>query len=147
MSNLHNLQDGAHRNHVINHVRQIKHENRQTMETKNTCFCVAIDILVFSFIQLIMQWILAIVCAIASTEAIISKQTFTIFRIYFLLVILEMYQNLVTIYDGAFCENIFGKKLHYRYSTGFQILLRKKCLYLELFWSVFSRMWTEYGEI
>ena len=25
--------------------------------------------------------------------------------------------------------------------------LRKKCSYLELFWSVFSRIWTEYGEI
>ena len=25
--------------------------------------------------------------------------------------------------------------------------LRKMCSYLELFWSVFSRIWTEYGEI
>ena len=25
--------------------------------------------------------------------------------------------------------------------------LREKCLYSELFWSVFSRIWTEYGEI
>ena len=25
--------------------------------------------------------------------------------------------------------------------------LRKKCPYSELFWSVFSRIWTEYGEI
>ena len=25
--------------------------------------------------------------------------------------------------------------------------LRKKCQYLELFWSTFSRIWTEYGEI
>ena len=27
------------------------------------------------------------------------------------------------------------------------IHLRKKCPYSELFWSVFSRIWTEYGEI
>ena len=25
--------------------------------------------------------------------------------------------------------------------------VRKKCPYLELFWSAFSRIWTEYGEI
>ena len=25
--------------------------------------------------------------------------------------------------------------------------LRKKCLYSELFWSAFCRIWTEYGEI
>ena len=25
--------------------------------------------------------------------------------------------------------------------------LRKKCRYTELFWSAFSRIWTEYGEI
>ena len=25
--------------------------------------------------------------------------------------------------------------------------LRKKCPYLELFWSAFSRIWAEYGEI
>ena len=25
--------------------------------------------------------------------------------------------------------------------------LRKNCPYLELFWSVFSRIWTEYGKI
>ena len=25
--------------------------------------------------------------------------------------------------------------------------LRKNCPYLELFWSAFSRIWTEYGEI
>ena len=27
------------------------------------------------------------------------------------------------------------------------ISLREKCRYSELFWSVFSRIWTEYGEI
>ena len=27
------------------------------------------------------------------------------------------------------------------------LTLRKKCLHSELFWSVFSRIWTEYGEI
>ena len=27
------------------------------------------------------------------------------------------------------------------------IRLREKCPYLELFWPVFSRIWTEYGEI
>ena len=27
------------------------------------------------------------------------------------------------------------------------ISLREKCPYLENFWSVFSRIWTEYGEI
>ena len=26
-------------------------------------------------------------------------------------------------------------------------ILRKKCLYLKLFWSLFSRIWTEYGDI
>ena len=26
-------------------------------------------------------------------------------------------------------------------------ILREKCPYLEFFWSVFSRVWTEYGEI
>ena len=25
--------------------------------------------------------------------------------------------------------------------------LREKCLFLEFFWSVFSRIWSEYGEI
>ena len=25
--------------------------------------------------------------------------------------------------------------------------LREKCLYSEIFWSVFSRIWSEYGEI
>ena len=25
--------------------------------------------------------------------------------------------------------------------------LREKCPYLEFFWSIFSRIWTEYGEI
>ena len=29
----------------------------------------------------------------------------------------------------------------------FMITLRKKCPYLEFFWSVFSHIWTEYGEI
>ena len=28
-----------------------------------------------------------------------------------------------------------------------QFALREKCPYSELFWSVFSRIWTEYGEI
>ena len=28
-----------------------------------------------------------------------------------------------------------------------QLTLRDKCLYLEFFWSVFSSIWTEYGEI
>ena len=28
-----------------------------------------------------------------------------------------------------------------------QSILRKKCPYSEFFWSVFSRIWTEYGEI
>ena len=34
-------------------------------------------------------------------------------------------------------------------TSNFKILpsLHKKCPYLELFWSVFSRIWTEYGEI
>ena len=27
------------------------------------------------------------------------------------------------------------------------LTLREKCSYLELFWSAFSRIWTEYGEI
>ena len=31
--------------------------------------------------------------------------------------------------------------------TNFQQLLRKKCPYLELFWSVFPRIWTEYLKI
>ena len=26
-------------------------------------------------------------------------------------------------------------------------ILRKRCLYLELLWSAFSRIWTKYGEI
>ena len=28
-----------------------------------------------------------------------------------------------------------------------KLALRKKCPYLQLFWSVFSRIWTEYGEV
>ena len=28
-----------------------------------------------------------------------------------------------------------------------RLTLRKKCPYLELFWSVLFRIWTEYGEI
>ena len=28
-----------------------------------------------------------------------------------------------------------------------QVTLREKCPYLELLWSTFSRIWTEYGEI
>ena len=28
-----------------------------------------------------------------------------------------------------------------------RLLLREKCLYLEIFWPVFSRIWTEYEEI
>ena len=34
------------------------------------------------------------------------------------------------------------KKFHYWY-----LALREKCRYLEFFWSVFFRIWTEYGEI
>ena len=34
-----------------------------------------------------------------------------------------------------------GNKILYRYS------LHKICPYSELFWSVFSRIWTEYGEV
>ena len=37
------------------------------------------------------------------------------------------------------------------YLVGFQegklVVLREKCKYLEFFWSVFSRIWAEYGEI
>ena len=29
----------------------------------------------------------------------------------------------------------------------FEFILREKCLYLELFWSIFLRIWTEYREI
>ena len=39
-----------------------------------------------------------------------------------------------TIYNGAFCKNSTQP-------------LSKKCPYLELFWSVFFHVWTEYGEI
>ena len=37
----------------------------------------------------------------------------------------------------------FGKSLEGALKTS----LREKCLYLELFWSLFSRIWTEYAEI
>ena len=33
------------------------------------------------------------------------------------------------------------------YEIKSNITLRKKCPYSELFWSAFSRIWTEYGEI
>ena len=29
----------------------------------------------------------------------------------------------------------------------FQNTLHKKCLYLEFFWFIFSRIWTEYGDL
>ena len=38
------------------------------------------------------------------------------------------------------------KKGHFSRS-GQHCALREKCLYSELFWSVFSSIWTEYGEI
>ena len=31
--------------------------------------------------------------------------------------------------------------------TKLRLTLREKCLYSEFFWSVFSRIWTEYGEM
>ena len=42
------------------------------------------------------------------------------------------------------------KMLHKRMLNAiylYRISLRKKCPYSDLFWSVFSRIWTEYGEI
>ena len=40
MSNLYNLQAGGPTNDAItHHVRQTKHKNMQTMESKKTCFC------------------------------------------------------------------------------------------------------------
>ena len=36
--------------------------------------------------------------------------------------------------------------LYYLLNNG-DLSLREKCLYLELFWSVFSRIWIEYGDV
>ena len=43
----------------------------------------------------------------------------------------------------------FCKALHLRYfwESWLRVLLRRKCPYSELFWSVFSRIRTEYGEL
>ena len=43
------------------------------------------------------------------------------------------------------CTVQFKKMNECEYSL--EITLREKCPYLELFWSAFSRVWTEYGEI
>ena len=40
-----------------------------------------------------------------------------------------------------------GNHLYPEVNYPFIITLRKKCPYSELFWSVFPRIWTEYGEI
>ena len=40
-------------------------------------------------------------------------------------------------------ENDFGRN-HWSFT---RITLREKCPYSELFWSLFARIWTEYGEI
>ena len=50
---------------------------------------------------------------------------------------------------GRIHHDLLIAKLHaYGFSkNNLTLSLRKKCLYLEFFWSVFSRIWTEYGEI
>ena len=48
-----------------------------------------------------------------------------------------------------FARNYFGKcpAGNIFYSFRLRYALRKKCQYSELYWSEFSRIWTEYGEV
>ena len=48
---------------------------------------------------------------------------------------------------NPFCDNVltFINKIHQKYFWVKPV--RKKCPYSELFWPVFYRIWTEYGEI
>ena len=41
----------------------------------------------------------------------------------------------------------YSQLVTYHFTLGRKFRLRKKCSYSELFWSVFSRIWTEYGDI
>ena len=43
----------------------------------------------------------------------------------------DIFETMSSTFEGDFFENT----------------LREKCPHLELFWSAFSRIWTEYGEI
>ena len=44
----------------------------------------------------------------------------------------------------SFTKHLLGTLVHDKLGV---VILRKKCLYSELFWSVFSRIRTDYGEI
>ena len=48
------------------------------------------------------------------------------------------------VYFLIFCPGTSSK---YSYIFNCQLALREKCPYSELYWSVFSRIQTEYGEI
>ena len=54
---------------------------------------------------------------------------------------IERFRETMLKFHGKYV--IFIKKLHYR----ILIVLRGKCPYSEFFWSVFSRIWTEYGNL
>ena len=59
-------------------------------------------------------------------------------------------KNLNKIFLGKFSSVFFlFSKLKDTISSiaFFKVSLRENCPYLDLFWSVFSRIWTEYGEI
>ena len=56
-----------------------------------------------------------------------------------------IYMNLRFIYFKDF--NIFFKTVRSCRQRQGKTTLRKKCPYLELFWSVFSGIWTEFGEM
>ena len=54
------------------------------------------------------------------------------------------FKRVIHLFEKDCCDHT--KKIFFEFFFK-MIALREKCLYSELFWSAFSRIWTEYGEI